>query len=196
MSEGGRGLFFVVSGPSGAGKSLLVRRFLEGAEKAVISVSATTRPPRVREKNGEDYFFLEEEEFRRWIAAGRFYEWAQVFGHLYGTPKRFVEEKLAAGLDIFKDIDVQGARQLKGSLGEQAVLVFVLPPDWETLQARLRQRRTESADQLQLRLQTAVEEVACRGEYDYLVVNDDLEQAAEELAAIRRAEHCRMFRRI
>lgn len=187
-----RGIIVVVSGPSGAGKSTLVRGLL--SEPGVqMSVSCTTRQPRRGEADGKDYFFLSREEFERRIEQGEFAEHAEVFGNLYGTPKAFVEEKAAAGFDVVMDIDVQGARQLK-DVYPDGIFVFVLPPSRRELERRLRDRGTESAEKVQARLTIADEEVKSAELYDYVIVNDALDEAVALLKAIRSVEKARMQR--
>ena len=182
----------VVSGPSGVGKSTLVRELLSepGVE---MSVSCTTRPPRPGEVHGRDYFFLDREELERRVARGEFAEYAEVFGNLYGTPRAFVEERVAAGRDVVMDVDVKGAMLLRDVFPE-AVFVFVLPPSREELARRLRRRGTESEESIERRLRIADEEVRAAGGYDYVVVNDRLEEAAAVLRAIRTAEKARTRR--
>ena len=186
------GIILVVSGPSGAGKSTLVRELLAD-QHTVMSVSCTTRRPRPAEQNGRDYFFLSREEFEEKARRGELAEHAEVFGNLYGTPRAFVEEKTAAGLDVVMDIDVQGARQLK-EVYPHGVFVFVLPPSRAELERRLRKRGTESEKKLGDRLGIADEEVKAAPMYDYMIVNDVLDQAASLLRAIQAAERATVQR--
>ena len=181
--SGGR--LVVISGPSGAGKSSIAREVIRrtGAE---FSVSATTRPPRPGEADGRDYLFVDEPEFRRMIQAGELLEWAEVFSRLYGTPKRQVEEALDQGRTIILDVDVQGGRQVHGRI-PSATFVLVVPPGEDELVRRLRGRGTEDEQELRRRLVQADREVAdarsC-GVYEYEVVNDDFEDAVEEVVKI------------
>jgi guanylate kinase len=176
--------FFVLSGPSGAGKSTLLRKFLEGRPDWVESVSATTRAPRVGEEAGVDYFFLSPEEFSKRVQADGFLEYATVFGkNSYGTPRDFVEKNLAQGHNVIADLDVQGGQQVKARMPE-AVLIFVAPPDAQTLEQRLRGRGTEDEATIARRLAEAAKELSCWHRYDFVVVNGDLEKALMDLNAI------------
>jgi guanylate kinase len=179
----GRGAIIVISGPSGSGKTTMVRRILSDDPTLMYSVSATTRPPRAGEVQGRDYWFLTREEFQRRIAAGEFAEHAESFGNLYGTPAGPMFDAIEKGRVFVLDIDVQGARQIRNKFPE-AVLVFIRPPDAKTLERRLRKRKSETAEQLRLRLKRAEEELGCAGEYDYVIVNDGLEQAVSDLTCL------------
>jgi len=193
IDETGR-LLLVISGPSGAGKSSLIHHFRQRRDDFVQSVSATTRAPRAGERDGVDYHFLSDEDFRRHIANGDFLEYAQVFGkHFYGTPRAFVERQFAAGQHVVMDIDVQGATQIRSRMPE-AVLVFVVPPDRDELERRLNSRGTEDPEARKRRLAEAERELACWHGYDYLVINDTLGAAAERLDLIVGAEHLRVRR--
>ncbi len=189
-------ILLVVSGPGGAGKSTLCQRLAAEGCGAELSVSATTRSPRSGELDGVHYFFTSREEFEADMAAGRFAEHAEVAGHYYGTPRKLLESKLAAGVDVVLDIDVQGARQVSEVYGQRAVLVFVVPPDREVLEKRLRGRGTDSDDRVAERMALAEREIEAAGSggYDYLVINDQLDDALADMAAIRRAEHNRVSR--
>ncbi|MHC4915296.1 MAG: guanylate kinase [Planctomycetota bacterium] len=194
--ESSGAMLLVVSGPGGAGKSTLCRRLAEEGDGLELSISATSRAPREGERDGEHYFFRERGEFESEAAAGGFAEHAEVAGHLYGTPRSFLDAKLDAGVDIVLDIDVQGAEQVRAAYGPRAVLVFVLPPSRAVLEERLRGRGTDSDERVAERMALAEREIEAARVlgYDYLVVNDRLEAAADELAAIRRAEHDRVTR--
>jgi guanylate kinase len=174
------GNLYVVSGPSGAGKGTLLALVLRRIGAVWLSISATTRPPRRGERDGEQYFFLSNEEFDDLIAVDGLLEWATVHGERYGTIRAEVERRLDEGLDVILEIDPQGAFQVQSKL-PQAVLVFIAPPSMEILEQRLRERGTESEAFLQCRLSNAVGEMACRDRYQVVIVNDDLETAAEEL---------------
>ncbi|MDQ4126944.1 MAG: guanylate kinase [Actinomycetota bacterium] len=178
-----RGRLIVVSGPSGAGKSTLIREALEAVPKLAYSVSATTRRPRPGEVDGRDYVFLSREEFERWIAEGRFLEWAAYSGNLYGTPEQKVEELLDAGRSVILEIELQGARQVR-SKRPDAVMVFVRAPSLDETRRRLTGRATETEEAMETRLATAVEEVAARDEFDYEVVNGDRELARKGMIEI------------
>lgn len=187
-------LFVVMSGPSGAGKSTLLRRFLHLNHDFLMSISVTTRAPRPGEVEGRDYYFVDQAEFRRRIAAGDFLEHAQVFGaHWYGTPRQFIEARFAEGRSVIKDIDVQGAAQIRRNY-PGAVFVYVVPPSREDIERRLRGRSTESEEAVQRRLAAVASELEQWKAYDYLVINDDLEKAAQDLTALIRTHRLRISR--
>ena len=175
-----RGRLIVVSGPSGAGKSTLIRKALEAVPGLGYSVSATTRAARPGEVHGEHYVFLSREEFERWIGEGKFLEWAEYSGNLYGTLEEKVEEILRAGRSVILEIELQGARQVRQKRPD-AAMVFVRAPSLEETRRRLSGRATETAEALETRLATAVGEVAARDEFDYEVVNGDREQARKDM---------------
>ena len=187
---GRSGLIIVVSGPSGVGKGVVVERVMEHLPGLRLSVSANTRPPRPGEREGVDYHFVSEEEFRRMIAAGEFFEWADVYGELKGTPKAELERAQAEGRDLVAEVDHQGAMSFRKQAPE-AILVFVAPPSWQELERRLRGRHTESEQKMQRRLTAARAEIAGMDGYDFVVVNDDAEQAAAQVAAIITAARLR-----
>ena len=188
------GTLFVISAPSGTGKSTLARRLIESVPGLSFSISFTTRPRRAGEESGRDYHFVDDARFDAMVAAGEFLEWAPVFGRRYGTGRKATEEALAAGRDLLLDIDVQGAAQVRKS-GLPAVSIFVLPPDFATLEDRLRRRASEDPDALALRLHEARREAMEYDHFDYVVFNADLEDASGELASIVRAERARCARR-
>jgi len=175
-----RGTLIVVSGPSGAGKSTLIRASLEAVPELAYSVSATTRKPRPGEVGGIDYIFLSRREFERWIQEGRFLEWAEYSGNLYGTPERKVEEFLEQGKSVILELELQGARQVQVKRPD-AVMVFVRAPSLEETRRRLTGRATESEEALESRLATAVGEVAARDEFDHEVINENREQARRDM---------------
>jgi guanylate kinase len=185
----------VVSGPSGVGKTVLCRRLLDSLPHLVRSVSATTRRIRPGEQDGASYYFWDEKRFAQERDGGALLEWALVHGHHYGTPRVSLEERLAAGLSVVLNIDVQGAAQIRRS-DPRALLIFVLPPSMAELARRLRGRETDDEDEIRRRLRTAAGEVARLPEYDALVVNDSLEMATEDLISIVRAERLRVARRV
>ncbi|MDQ4063468.1 MAG: guanylate kinase [Actinomycetota bacterium] len=175
-----RGRLIVVSGPSGAGKSTLIREALEAVPELAYSVSATTRQPRDGEVDGRDYVFLSREEFEKWIQEGRFLEWAEYSGNLYGTPEQRVDELLRSGRSVILEIELQGARLVRKNRPD-AVMVFVRAPSLEETRKRLRGRATEDEEALEARMTTAIQEVAARDEFDREVVNGDREQARDDM---------------
>jgi len=187
-------LFVVMSGPSGAGKSTLLRRFLHLNHDFLMSISVTTRSPRPGEVEGRDYYFVDQAEFQKRLAAGDFLEHAQVFGtHWYGTPRQFIEARFAEGRSVIKDIDVQGAAQIRRNY-PGAVFVYVVPPSVADIERRLRGRSSESEESIQRRLAACTFELDQWHAYDYLVINDDLEKAAQDLTALIRAHRLRITR--
>ena len=184
------GMMLVISAPSGTGKSTLIRRLTAEFKGFAFSVSCTTRAPRPGEVDGREYHFLTREEFARRREAGFFAEWAEVHGNFYGTPRLATEELLMAGRDVIFDIDVQGARQLKASMG-QGCYVFVFPPSREVLERRLAGRGTDSAEVVARRLASARGEVADSHWFDHWIVNDDLQLAYDQLRAVYVAEKTR-----
>lgn len=186
------GQLLVLSAPSGAGKTTLARRFVEETPEAGFSVSATTRAPRGRERDGVDYHFVAPERFQELVERGAFAEWAEVHGHRYGTLRSTVEEALARGRIAVFDIDVQGGSAIQAAWPRDAVTVFVLPPSPAELERRLRGRSTDSDQAIRLRLAAARAEVALgAARYQYLVVNDVLEEALARLRAISACERAR-----
>lgn len=184
-----------MSAPSGAGKSTLARNLIERSENVIVSVSTTTRQPRPGELHGEHYFFTEKEAFLRDIENGQFLEWAEVFGNYYGTSKKMVEDALAAGSEVILDIDWQGARLIRESLDAQDIVgVSIVPPSIELLEERLINRGQDAAAVIKKRMDQAVAEMSHWQEFDYVVINDVLEQAQDDLLAIVRAERLRRHR--
>jgi guanylate kinase len=178
---------FVISGPSGAGKGTVIALVRECLDHVVTSVSATTRPPRPGVVDGREYHFLEERTFRAAVNAGDFLEWVEYSGNLYGTLRSEVERKVAAGDDVILEIELIGARAVRGAM-PQAVSVFIAPPSMAELAERLRGRGTETAAVIAKRLHRAETEVAAAEEFDHVVVNDDARRAADEVAAIIQAQ--------
>ncbi|HEV2178625.1 MAG TPA: guanylate kinase [Terriglobia bacterium] len=177
------GSIIVVSAPSGAGKSTLVKRLLHSLPDLCFSVSHTTRQPRPGEQNGREYFFVDRAEFMRMVARKEFVEWADVFGHLYGTSRRQLRKAQEAGQDVLLDIDVQGHRQVRRQLPE-AVSIFLLPPSFEELKRRLLRRHSDAPGVIRRRLDKARKEIGHWREYDYLIVNDVLALAARALQGV------------
>lgn len=190
-----KGTLFVVSGPSGAGKTSIISSLLNKLDNIVFSVSCTTRLPRPGEVDGVDYFFIDRETFLKMRENGEFLEWAEVHGNLYGTPKKFVVENIEKGNNIILDIDVQGALQVKQNF-KDAVFVFVAPPSYEALRERLLKRGTESKESMLKRLENAKKEMSKIVEFDYLIVNNNLENSILAVKSIIIAESYRTRRRL
>ena len=189
-----RGLMLVLSSPSGAGKTTLSRRLLESDSGIVMSVSATTRPRRPNELEGRDYFFVTAERLGEMERQRAFLEHADVFDHRYGTPEKAVMEALAAGRDVLFDIDWQGTQQLKERVRDDLVSVFVLPPSHDELERRLRTRAQDAEDVVARRMAKAADEISHWPEYDYVIVNDDVDRAHAKVVAVLEAERARRTR--
>jgi guanylate kinase len=190
-----RGMLIIVSSPSGGGKGTLIRRVLKTVPNLGYSVSFTTRAPREGEEHGRHYFFISEERFREMSARGEFLEWAHVHSHLYGTGREQVAQELKERRDIILEIDVQGAESVR-KVVPGAVSVFILPPSFEILRERLVARGSEGAQDLALRLKNSRDEVEHYKEFDYVIINDDAEGAAAQLASIVYAERARRERQV
>ena len=191
-----RGMMLVLSSPSGAGKTTLAKRLLETDKNFTMSVSVTTRAKRPSEVHGKDYYFIDEAEFQKRRAADDLLEWAAVFDHHYGTPKAAVAAALAAGRDVLFDIDWQGAQQLNEQMPQDLVRVFILPPDGKTLETRLKSRAQDSADVVAGRMRKAAAEISHWPEYDYVIINRDLDESHRHLTAILTAERLKRRRQI
>lgn len=189
-----RGLLIVLSSPSGAGKTTISRMLLDADDEIAMSVSATTRPMRPGEHDGKDYNFVEEGEFDRMIRDHEFVEWANVFGFRYGTPKAPVKDALKQGRDILFDIDWQGARQLEPDFGEHLVTIFLLPPSMQELERRLRVRGTDSPQVIAERMRRAAEEISHWAEYEYVLVNDEMDECLAQVRSIVAAERFKRVR--
>lgn len=189
-----RGLMFVLSSPSGAGKTTISRRLLKTDSNLKISISHTTRKRRPGESAGHDYHFVEESKFSESITQGTFLEWAKVFGHYYGTPKAPVEEALKQGHDVLFDIDWQGTQQLGQAARGDLVTVFLLPPSWGELERRLIERAQDSHGVVQERMARAADEISHWAEYDYVIINDGLDHALEQVRAILDSERLKRSR--
>ena len=185
-----RGVLAVVSGFSGSGKGTLMKRLVELYDNYALSVSATTRSPREGEREGVEYFFRTEEEFAAMIAQDAFLEHARYVEHAYGTPAAYVEEQLELGRDVLLEIETQGALQVKGKCPE-AVLLFITPPTVAELERRLVGRQTESGEDLQNRLRRASEEAEVMEQYDYIIINDDIDEAVKRIHGILMGQRCR-----
>jgi len=184
------GTILIVVAPSGAGKTSLVRALMEARNQIRHSVSFTTRAPRLGERNGEDYCFISEAEFRKRRIAGEFLEWAEVHGNLYGTSRRWIDEQTAAGADIVLEIDWQGARQVR-SLYPEAVSIFIAPPSLAILELRLQARGKDSPEVIELRLAAARNELQHAAEFQYIIVNQEFTEACRQLLCIADAARCR-----
>ena len=180
------GKVFVITGPSGVGKGTLIERLLEAIPELELSISATTRQPRSGEVDGRDYHFLSPEEFGRRLEAGEFLEHASYSGNYYGTLRSEVEDRIARCNSVVLEIEVQGARQVRDSLGDDAILIFIAPPDESALRDRLEGRGTDSAEAIEQRLRTAEVELAARSEFALEVVNDEVQKSASELEKLVR----------
>lgn len=192
MSE--RGKLIVISGPSGAGKSTVVFRAMEGRNDMCFSTSVTTREPRPGEVDGREYFFITPERFNEMVEMGELLEHAEYVSHSYGTPRAFVERQLDSGMNVILDIEVQGARQVHEKMPD-AVMIFIVPPTLEELERRLVKRGTDTSEAIQGRLTRARQEYKEADIYSYIIINDDVDVAAKEFAAIIAAEHCRFSER-
>jgi guanylate kinase len=185
----------VLSSPSGAGKSTMTRRLLAEHRDVSVSVSVTTRPPRPQEVEGTDYFFISRKRFAEMVEAGDLLEHATVFGHRYGTPRAPVEAALAEGRDMIFDVDWQGAQQLRlSAIGRSVVSIFILPPSIEALAERLQARAQDSAEVIAARMAKAHAEISHWAEYDYVLINDDLDRCYAQIVTIVKAERLRLPR--
>ncbi len=191
-----RGLMFVLSSPSGAGKTTLSRMLLSADDNVELSVSVTTRPRRRGEIDGRDYHFIDRARFESMVKAGELLEWAEVFGHRYGTPRRPVEKALRTGHDVLFDIDWQGTQQLRERARTDLVSVFILPPTVQELERRLERRAQDSRDIIGSRMAKAAGEMSHWPEYDYVIVNHDIDEAFGEVRAILAAERLKRERQI
>ena len=189
-----RGIIFILSAPSGAGKTTIYREALKAIKNLEFSISLTTRVRRKNEADGIDYSFVSEEEFNRRQSSGELAEWARVFESSYGTPRAPLDAAIASGRDILLDIDIQGAQQIRAKYPRDAVSIFVLPPTLEELAGRLRGRATEDESKIQHRLQKAREEAEAYPEYDYLIVNAEIQKSVAQLETIVNAERLKVSR--
>ncbi|MFC0179658.1 guanylate kinase [Thorsellia kenyensis] len=191
------GTLYIISAPSGAGKSSLIQAFLKTQPRydAQVSVSHTTRSKREGEQNGVHYHFVDEAHFHQMVAHNEFLEYAEVFGKFYGTSKQSILETLNSGVDVFLDIDWQGARQIRGKMPE-SVSIFILPPSKNELLRRLKGRGQDSDEVINFRMQKAISEMEHYAEYDYIIINDDFEKALHDLKTILRAERLKLQKQI
>jgi guanylate kinase len=194
-----RGLLLIISGPSGVGKSTVVSKLFKICPELKLSTSATTRPKRPFEKDKENYYFLSEEEFFKMEKKGEFLEWARVHGYYYGTPRSFVDKELEKGSTVILEVDVQGATNIRDLASKSKiratsqVFVFLIPPSVDILAFRLKKRKTEKVEEQNYRLRAAIAELQVMEKYDYIVVNDTVESAAEKIKAIINVEKERML---
>lgn len=196
MAVARRGMMLVLSSPSGAGKSTLARRLVDSDRQCGLSVSATTRAQRPAEVEGRDYYFLTQDAFFETRDRGGFLEWAEVFGHYYGTPREPVEAALAGGRDVIFDIDWQGTQSLHEQAARDLVRVFILPPSAKALEERLRTRAQDPEEVVQRRMKAASAEISHWAEYDYVITNVDLEDSFRQLQSILTAERLRRERQV
>ncbi|HOL48198.1 MAG TPA: guanylate kinase [bacterium] len=178
-----KGKLIVISAPSGAGKSTICDELLKRVDNIIFSISVTTRPCRTNEIDGVDYFFISEKEFKEMIEKNELLEWAKVHNNYYGTPKDFVIKNLEAGKDVLLDIDVQGAEQVRQKTND-AIFIFIMAPSLEELERRLRNRKTDSEESIQRRLANAKKELEYKDKYDYIIINDIVEKAVNEIIEI------------
>ncbi len=189
-----RGIMFILSSPSGAGKTTLSRLLLQNDPNITMSISYTTRPPRPGEVDGVDYFFVSEKEFEKKADEKYFYEFAEVFGNFYGTPRKRVEEELVAGRDVLFDIDWQGTRRLTAKARDDIVSIFILPPAMDELARRLKARAQDSHDVIEKRMERVRDEISHWDEYDYVVINDSIDYSLQNILYILKAERLKRRR--
>jgi len=189
------GCLFIISAPSGAGKTSLVRTLLQSDLNISLSISHTTRPPRTGEINGCDYHFVAVETFKQLLLKGEFIESAEVYGNFYGTSQQWINQAIASGQDILLEIDCQGARQIQ-QIFPQAVSIFILPPSADTLATRLKSRAQDNPDVIQKRLAAAREEISHIAEFDYIIINNQLDEALDDLICVIKAERLKKERQI
>jgi guanylate kinase len=191
-----RGLMLVLSSPSGAGKTTISRQLMERDKNLTLSISTTTRGKRPGETNGTDYVFVDKLDFNKMVERGEFLEYAKVFGNYYGTPRTPVEAALASGKDVMFDIDWQGTQQLSEKARDDVVSVFVLPPSWRELERRLHQRAQDDNDEINKRMGKAADEMSHWAEYDYVIINNDLDASISAVQAILLSERLKRRRQI
>lgn len=189
-----RGLMFILSSPSGAGKTTLSHLLMQNDPNLTMSISYTTRPIRPNEQHGVDYFFVSEQEFEKKANEKYFYEFAEVFGNFYGTPRKRVEDELSAGRDVLFDIDWQGTRRLTAKARDDIVSVFILPPSMEELSRRLKSRAQDSSKVITTRMEHAADEISHWDEYDYVVINDSIDYSLQNILYILKAERLKRRR--
>lgn len=188
MSTTNKGLMIIVSGPAGCGKSTVINEYMSHRDNCVFSISATSRLPRPGEKDGVNYYFVSKEKFKRMLDEGEMLEYTEYCGNYYGSPIKPVLDNMSSGIDVLFDIEVNGATQVKNKY-PSAVLIFMKPPSMEILRQRLEGRNTETKESLENRTKRAIEEMKCMDMYDYVIVNDTVEQAVKDLAAAIKEAH-------
>ena len=188
-----KGLLILISGASGTGKGTVCKKLLEEMPEIFYSISATTRKPRNGEIDGKEYFFISVEQFKSWLAEGKFLEHAEVYGNFYGTPLHKIEERRNQGVDVLLEIDVQGALNVMKKCPD-GVYIFLLPPSLDELCNRIKNRGTESPESLKRRIASAQNEIATAKNYQYVVVNDEVDAAVDKIKSIIAAEHCKVIR--
>jgi guanylate kinase len=188
------GRLFIISGPSGVGKGTLIKKILNSNPEILYSISLTTRPKRENETEGKEYFFVSKEEFKKKIKENKLLEWAKVYGYYYGTPKEFIYKNIKKGKDIILEIDCQGAKKIRRTMKKNTVFIFIAPPNLKELKNRLLKRGNDSKKEILIRLKSAKNEMKEIKNYDYLVVNDEIEKASEILNSIIKAEKFRIRR--
>ncbi len=186
-------VFVVISGPSGVGKTTIIKALLSRRKDVIFSVSCTTRPKRPGEVHGRDYFFITKDEFESMIERGEFLEWAEVHGHLYGTPRKFIENAMNEGKSVLLDIDVQGAMRVMKTF-KDGVFIFIAPPSVQALVGRLKKRKTETGESIKRRLKDAKWELSFIDRFQYLIINEELDEAIYELDSIITAEETKVTR--
>lgn len=189
------GILLVLSGPSGAGKGTICRKLLESSPELKLSISATTRQARTGEVEGVNYLFVSREEFTRMVEKAELLEWAEVYGNYYGTPSQYVREQLNSGQDVVLEIDIQGAMQVKKQF-PQGIFIYIMPPSLEELADRIKKRGTDSMEVILKRLSCANEELSCAHNYNYIVVNDEVEEAVQKVQSIIVSEKCKAERNL
>ncbi len=193
-SLGRRGFMLILSSPSGAGKTTISKLLIQNDDNITMSISYTTRSIRAGEENGKDYYFVTQDQFKEKIALNYFYEYAEVFGNLYGTPKHFVDQALDSGQDVLFDIDWQGTRRLTNMAHEDIVSIFILPPSLAELERRLTNRAKDSSDTIAKRMERAIDEISHFNEYDYVIINDSVDSSLQKVLYILKAERLKRTR--
>ena len=196
LSKINRGLVLIVSSPSGAGKTTICKKLIQDVENLSLSVSVTTRLKRQNEINGKDYFFKSDEEFDKMVKQEKFLEYARVFGYSYGTLKSEINSKITNGVNVIVDIDWQGTRQIEEHIPDDIVKIFILPPSIKELEKRLGARATETQDSFKKRMSEARKEISHYNEYDFIIINDDVQESVNKIKLILNSESLRRHRQV